>query len=750
MQNTSPLYPLQIIEKKGYGSNVSHSPNEIKKKLIDKIRQDDDLMKVLNEILSIRTAIKNSDVSKRGNPSFSINKNRIVTEFAKHVLSSSSFSIDTSNLSELIKFFFEKEGFIIRENQQESNQNLTSYFPPISKLVLGLAMISASLPTVISLPSITPGCSKEGASGPNRNCPTAAQAKQTTLAILFTSTAPVVSTSIFPQTTAHNLVPSTTTEAIKIATSTSVENGIETTSITATNPELGITTTLKIIPSTYSSAEAKEDTTTTSAKITTTTSTTSAEITTPTTTPTTTTTTIQTTSTTLPGTTSTPDATTSTPQGTTSSTPPGTTSQATTTNTTSSGEKTTSDTSAQSSTITTAEATTTQSSSTTNATSPAGTSTSTTQALTTSTPAETTTETTTTVKPTTAELTTAELTTAEPTTAEPTTSTTSAEPTTSTTTGEPTTSKTKMTTTTAGLTESKTTTAGLTESKTTTADLSTSTTVTPADTSQFPSTSLTLEGTTRDNTTGVTTTISGYTTSTTLGTTSITVETSPYTSLNAEITTSPDGSYKITSPLTSAEIGCSPFMASLSSDSSHEDVVKAMMQSLATIEHLRKINPDIITSSIAEKIINGEQKLLISQNEYRLALNESLHCISQTNSSGVETNKTFANISNPCGAGRRQMICETTTPKANQTPGPNPATNSQQNSNHLALPLGLGLGLGIGIPALLAAGLYARHRAIRQNTALLEKIEPQTAPAASARAAADVVQMTGSNLEHGA
>ena len=704
MQNTSPLHPLQIIEKKGYGSNVSPSPDEINKKLIDKIKQDDDLMKVLNEILLKRINAKNSDVSKRGNPSFSNNENRIVAEFAQHVLSSSSFSIDKSNRNELIKSFCEKEGFIIRENQQESNQNLASYFPPTSKLVLGLAMISASLPTVISLPGITPGCSKEGASGPNRNCPTAAQAQQTTLAqALRLTTSALSSSNAIPTTSIYCVseigdmhrvlandcvevsTPKSKKEEVEITTSTNVKNGIETTSITATNPKLGTTTTLKIIPSTSSSAEAKEDTTTIEAKTTSKQATTSAKITTTTTTPTTTdqptttSTTIQTTSTTLPGTTSTPDAitsstskaeTTSTTPAETTSGPATTSSKAITTSTTSSGEKTTSDTSAQSSTITTAEATTTQSSSTTNTTSPAGTSTSTIQASTTSTPAETTIEITTTTVKLSTSTTSAEPTTST-TTAEPTTSTTTAEPTTSTTSttsAEPTTSTTKMTRTTAGSTTATTTTAGLT----------TSTTVTPEDTSQFPSTSLVLEGTTTDNTTGATSTISGYTTSTTPGTTSVIVKTSPETSLEAKITTTPDGSYKITSPLTSAEIGCSPYMASLSSDSSHEDVVKAMMQSLATIEHLRKINPDKMTSSISEKIISEEQKLLISKNEYRLTLNESLHCISQTNSSGVEINTTFANISNPCGDKRRQMFCETS---PSTTLVPNANVSSPENSN---------------------------------------------------------------------
>ena len=77
--------------------------------------------------------------------------------------------------------------------------------------------------------------------------------------------------------------------------------------------------------------------------------------------------------------------------------------------------------------------------------------------------------------------------------------------------------------------------------------------------------------------------------------------------MEAKITTSPDGSYKITSPLTSAEIGCSHYMQSLSSDSSREDVAKAMMLSLASIEHLRKISPDKMTSSLYEKITSEEQ-----------------------------------------------------------------------------------------------------------------------------------------------
>lgn len=171
-------------------------------------------------------------------------------------------------------------------------------------------------------------------------------------------------------------------------------------------------------------------------------------------------------------------------------------------------------------------------------------------------------------------------------------------------------------------------------------------------------------------------------------------------------------------------------MQSLSSDSSREDVAKAMLLSLASIEHLRKISPDKMTSS------NSTDKLKqISSNkkEFHLTLYEGFHCISENSSSGVETNTTFANISH-CGGNRRQMFCGTTTPEAKETPGPNPTANSPQNSNPLELPLGVALGVGASL--ITATVFYVRRLNRKQNSNLLEQLNPQTATAASAIAPA--------------
>ena len=695
---------------KNSGTTITPNNKTLRARTENEIINDDLFLGMLEEIYNAKISEKDNSPNKRGNPRFLITEENILKEFVDFKMANHLKDKNT-----LIREFYEMQGVVINENSNNNSYNsfILERNTIIKTLLLLLQLYPAAKAQIAPPPK---DCSGKQNSG-NSNCPprlsppstgiattTAESFAYTSYASLGTTTTPhfcvnqlanfrdlvacVESPLPSPSQSPLPTSPQTLGDVSTVVKETISNDGEKTTLITTKNNESA--TSIKIIiPSTSTSAEAD-----TSSSIEVKTSSANAETTAKTTTSQTQKSMTISTETTSRSSTGTASSEMQIKQSSTNESTEVTTVSSSTTTTTSPERKSTSiettpevttiETSARSSTTQSAEATTTQTSSTVATTSPAGTSTSTTIASTSTTPEQTTTVSTTTFKP---------IISSTPTI--PTTSTTII--------------------TTPDKTTSSTTTADTTISSTTTTKLETSTTVSPTDISQFSSRSTILTGTTNSSD-GSTTTISGTAVSTAPGTTSINLSFSTGSSLSAEITSSADGSFSISSPLTNSEIACSTHMQRLSSDSSLEDVTKAVMLSLASIEHLRKISPNKMTSSV-----------MMDKYKYQLLLNEGLHCVSQKDSSGLEINTTFTNISNPCGANRRLIEC------APPSPAPTPIpTDSRQDSNNLGLGLGVGIGGGVFLISAIAAAVYCVRRINDGIRRRLDGGEPQTAAAAGA------------------
>jgi hypothetical protein len=143
--------------------NIVYQRQMMYNNLKTEIKEDEDLMGVLKEIHFLKINRKKENPTLRGNPTFNITEDKIVNEFAEHALNQNQYPISSSNRNNLIKSFCEKEGFAIKENQQEDNQVSTSAVlsnPNLTKLLL-LSTFSTLLQPASSIPSKLPGCRPE-------------------------------------------------------------------------------------------------------------------------------------------------------------------------------------------------------------------------------------------------------------------------------------------------------------------------------------------------------------------------------------------------------------------------------------------------------------------------------------------------------------------------------------------------------------------------------------------------------------